>query len=361
MSSDLDHNPRGRTAFIISTVFTALAFCFVTLRLYVRFFLVRNPGVEDYGVSLAMLCSIGLTMCIGFQAQWGMGRHAHDLQPVTMQKSLEAFWASIIVYHLSLGLTKGSMLLQYRRVFTTRKFRIGNSAVMAMVISYTLWTVLASIFSCIPVRAFWTREPARCINQTALWFVNAAVNILTEFSIAILPIPVIRSLNLDQRQKRALIAIFAVGGFVCLVSCIRLQSLVAVSNSSDPTYDNPSAAAWSSVESSVGIICSCLPLLRPLVTRWLPDVLPSYKRSFKSKQKPYATMSSKNCREDAKHQKEFSLELQPIQKSSSGSSEDRNWDIQVITEIQVDVEGGSGRLSGWLSPTAKVSELNTIE
>ena len=81
----------------------------------------------------------------------------------------KAFWVSLIVYYLSLGLTKGSMLLQYRRVFTIKAFRISNYAVMAVVICYTFWTIFSSIFACVPVRAFWTREHARCINQFAMW------------------------------------------------------------------------------------------------------------------------------------------------------------------------------------------------
>jgi hypothetical protein len=41
---------------------------------------------------------------------------------------------------------------------------------------------------------------------------NAAINIATDFAIIILPIPVIRSLNLGSRQKISLIGIFAIGG-----------------------------------------------------------------------------------------------------------------------------------------------------
>ncbi|KAJ4378644.1 hypothetical protein N0V86_005514 [Didymella sp. IMI 355093] len=212
MLSDLNHNPRGQQAVVISATFTALALIVVSLRLYTRLFLVRSPGVEDYGVSLAMICSIALTVCIGFQAQWGMGQHIQNLHPDTIQKSLKAFWVSLIVYYLSLGLTKGSMLLQYRRVFTIKAFKIGNYVVMAVVVCYTFWTVFSSVFACVPVSAFWTREPARCINQFAMWFTNAAINISTDFAIIILPMPVIRSLNLNRRQKTALMGIFAVGG-----------------------------------------------------------------------------------------------------------------------------------------------------
>lgn len=84
---------------------------------------------------------------------------------------------------------------------------------MAVVILYTVWTELGSIFACTPVRAFWTKEqPATCIDQFAMWFTNAAINILTDLAIIILPMPVIRSLNLERRQKQLLIGVFAIGG-----------------------------------------------------------------------------------------------------------------------------------------------------
>ncbi|KAF1977385.1 hypothetical protein BU23DRAFT_577939 [Bimuria novae-zelandiae CBS 107.79] len=213
----LEENPRGRQAVILSGVFSAFATSVVFLRLYTRFFVVRCPGVEDYCISAALLCAIGLNICIGIQAQHGMGRHIWD------------------------------------------------------------------IFGCRPIQAFWTlKHPFKCLNQYAVWFFNGGMNILTDLTISVLPMPVIRKLNLPRRQKQALVGIFAVGGFVCLVSILRLQSLVAISNSSDPTYDNPPAATWSSVETNIGIICSSLPCLRPLITRYLPGVLTASSTSTRS-------------------------------------------------------------------------------
>jgi hypothetical protein len=48
-------NPRGRQAVEVSTAFTVIAALVVALRLYTRFFLVRCPGTEDYGIVLAMV------------------------------------------------------------------------------------------------------------------------------------------------------------------------------------------------------------------------------------------------------------------------------------------------------------------
>ena len=62
---------------------------------------------------------------------------------------------------------------------------------------------------------------------------------------------------------------------VCIVSILRLHTLVAISNSTDQSYDNPAAATWSSIEVNVGIICSCLPLLRPLIQMVMVSLMPT--------------------------------------------------------------------------------------
>jgi hypothetical protein len=126
---------------------------------------------------------------------------------------MQSFWASLIVYYLSLGLTKTSILLLYYRVFPTRKFHWACSTVMTLVILYTIWAVFGSIFACYPIESFWTRKPPfKCLDQYVMWFTNAAINIASDLAIIVLPIPVIRSLNLRRRQKQALIGIFAIGG-----------------------------------------------------------------------------------------------------------------------------------------------------
>jgi hypothetical protein len=45
-----------------------------------------------------------------------------------------------------------------------------------------------------------------------MWFFNAAMNIVTDLAIIVLPMPVIRRLNLKRRQKQLLMGVFAIGG-----------------------------------------------------------------------------------------------------------------------------------------------------
>lgn len=64
--------------------------------------------------------------------------------------------------------------------------------------------------------------------------------------------------------------VFALGGFTCIISILRLQSLLVFLQTTDFSYHNPLAAIWSSLEVNIGITCSCLPTLKAMVARWFP-------------------------------------------------------------------------------------------
>lgn len=60
---------------------------------------------------------------------------------------------------------------------------------------------------------------------------------------------------------------------VCLTSCLRLYHLYVLVKSNDLPWYNVQAAAWSSIEINVGIVCACLPTLRPLLKSAFPCLL----------------------------------------------------------------------------------------
>jgi hypothetical protein len=65
------------------------------------------------------------------------------------------------------------------------------------------------------VNSFWDMSvQGRCIPKGFLWFFNAAMNILTDLCVLVLPIPVLSHLRLPRRQKIGVIFIFATGGLL---------------------------------------------------------------------------------------------------------------------------------------------------
>ncbi|KNB03038.1 hypothetical protein FOXG_05646 [Fusarium oxysporum f. sp. lycopersici 4287] len=79
------------------------------------------------------------------------------------------------------------------------------------------------------------------------------------------------------------------GGFVLIVSIFRLVSTVKVDEDLDFTYSLGYGLLWSILEPWAGVICACLPCLKPIFTRWFPT---AKARSWFSGSEKQATPSS---------------------------------------------------------------------
>jgi hypothetical protein len=72
-------------------------------------------------------------------------------------------------------------------------------------------------------------------------------------------------------QKIALLIILTLGWFVCIVSILRLHSLVVLAqHPEDTTWHSTSTAYWSAIEVNLAIICASTPALKPLVGKLIP-------------------------------------------------------------------------------------------
>jgi hypothetical protein len=81
-----------------------------------------------------------------------------------------------------------------------------------------------------------------------------------------MPGPYVWKLHAPIAQRIVLAGIFALGAFVAIVSIIRSSILVDTTGVVlDLTYTFKDVYLWSLIECQVGLICVCLPSLRPMV------------------------------------------------------------------------------------------------
>ncbi|KAF1996954.1 hypothetical protein P154DRAFT_497567 [Amniculicola lignicola CBS 123094] len=230
-------------------------------------------GGEDWCIWSAYMLSIGNTIGMTYQAKFALGRHLVTLSPEQLSSCLKAFYATVLSYNMSLTFTKLSILLQYLRIFKVRKLRFACYALIVIVALYGLEMFITSAFPCWPVASFWDSHlKGICFPHKDIWFTNAALNIATDLMIFMLPIPVIKGLNLPTRQKAALLGVFILGFFVCIISILRLPSLHKAVVSTDFSYENIGIAVWSCIEVNVAIVCACLPALKPLISHFFPGL-----------------------------------------------------------------------------------------
>lgn len=145
------------------------------------------------------------------EVKYGLGTPFLEIPPENQMKFYQALWATIPTYNLALALSKISIVCQYLRVFPVPAMQLTCKIMLGVLAVYGCWTVLGSVFMCVPVQFFWGVGEGSCMNRLAFWFSNAALNIATDLIIFIMPMPLIRGLQIPKKQKIGLMVLFACG------------------------------------------------------------------------------------------------------------------------------------------------------
>ncbi|KAI4722973.1 hypothetical protein E4T48_00769 [Aureobasidium sp. EXF-10727] len=267
------HKPDLRWDALTPTIITTtLATAVVILRLIVRCKFVKAVGFDDFVIMVSLFFSwvvLGLTVAM---VMTGFGSYAWSSPLDLRSTTAKLFLSWNVLYVALIHVTKASILTQYLRIFPTRTMRRLTWLLFAALVPSVLWGVFASIFICDPVRKVWRpMVPGHCLGTRTYWLSVTAVNIVLDFAVLALPMPVISRLKLPKRQKIALVGVFLLGFFTCAVSVVRLVLVHNAYARHDFTASSAEAVTWSMVEANVGIICASLLALKPLIVYLFPQ------------------------------------------------------------------------------------------
>lgn len=117
---DVNHGPR----IIIATAITTFAALITVLaRFYVRVYLIRNVGWDDYIMALTMLLSVCGFAIIVPEVKYGAGRHGAYVQG-TAVTAMHLNYATQAIYMWAIGLVKVSIGLFLLRFAPQKGFSI---------------------------------------------------------------------------------------------------------------------------------------------------------------------------------------------------------------------------------------------
>ena len=185
---------------------------------------------------------------------------------------LETYYVQQLTTTLTYGLTKLSVLLFYKRVFRGDTF---NAAVWTMISIIGVWTTaffFANLLQCYPISLNWEASGAQvvsCINTNMMYLAQAWTDVLTDVMILSLPVPCVWALQMPARHKVGVTAIFLLGLLTVLSGIAKLivyYHIIALATGGDYdiTWFETPAYLCAFIESALGIVGACLPLLRPL-------------------------------------------------------------------------------------------------
>lgn len=310
-SPDEPIESRQTITLVITAVFLAASTVFVTLRFISRIGIVKRLQLDDYFIIAAWIVSFGLSFAVCYGTSVGLGRHEVDVPPAWNAPLKKAEYAFSVLYvgfvlrrldglsltsvqNPALMLTKTSILIFYLRLSAIdMTFRWACWSTMAVVNLGGLALTILNTAQCSPVHAaFKTPVPddANCIDIVTLYLSSAPLNVITDLAILFLPFPILTQLRLPRKQKIILLITFGFGVFVTVVDVVRIaylqqafQNRIAEvqrgtdhsdsRNHTDFSWYGSISYMWSAIEVHTGIMVACVPSLKPLVAKLLPNML----------------------------------------------------------------------------------------
>ncbi|CAF9925812.1 hypothetical protein IMSHALPRED_006787 [Imshaugia aleurites] len=253
-------------------VIAANAVCFtiaciaVILRFQARRMAKIRYEADDWLILAGLFFTLGVVICALLGVRYGSGRHTILLKnPADIGKLL---LSGEVIWGFAISTIKGSLLyLYYRIFFVSRKFTIALCVVGVFVVCYCLTQSFASIFQCMPVDSNWTIGVKHyCVNTDLGATIIAGLNVLTDFAILILPMPLLYQLQKPLKERIQIMGMFLLGGLVCFASIYRCVLTHEISYT-DPAWTDVRATIWTTVELCIGVLSACLPTMRPLFSR----------------------------------------------------------------------------------------------
>ncbi|KAI0009285.1 hypothetical protein F4779DRAFT_617732 [Xylariaceae sp. FL0662B] len=274
----------GHAIAAIAISLTATSLSALILRFYVRGWLVKSVGADDWIVLSAWVMSCGYTVVTTLQTKWGLGLESIDDLPDSNRYMFGVLqYAGWPLYILSIFGFKLSLLISYFRFIPQGMCKYGVSIVTLTCILFHIAYFIAQINLCRPISRQW--DPSitngQCLNTFAFYISMSSLTIVFDFNVYVnyhlqkaicgtgltrrfsmfLPFPVLLNSKLQTRKKIILLGLFALGFFVTVIQIIRIQYFRSYTSY---LYSAP-IIMWGTVEANLGIICACIPTMSPLI------------------------------------------------------------------------------------------------
>jgi hypothetical protein len=132
---------------------------------------------------------------------------------------LQLVMVASILYCPFLAFAKFSLLLFYLKLSPLRCFRLCIYASMFLVFGYSIALLGPLIFPCTPFKKTWdmTVTEGSCIDRTPVYMATAVLNMITDFLLLVLPLPMVVNLHAPRAQKVGLICAFGIGSVLVYV------------------------------------------------------------------------------------------------------------------------------------------------
>ncbi|KAI1114205.1 hypothetical protein F5Y14DRAFT_415006 [Nemania sp. NC0429] len=322
---------------VVSVIIPLLSIASISLRFRARR-LARLPlYADDWWIIVAWLFAFSLSINAWIFSSL-VGINNLNVDPVIgTQQSLLCILVSSLLVQIALTVVKIAILLFYKRIFSTRIFRVIVWVTIGLVSIWGILFFFLVLLESDPVSASWNPMPGFRFRFSPfpLALSQVGTSIALDFVVLFLPVPIIFRLHMATRKKIAIGLIFWLGSFCCVAAIVRAvllsRSLQNVVQSQNAVYTQSLQFIFMILEPNFSIVAACLPTLGPLfIGARGPESMIRSVRSFLS----IGSRNSKNGPETERPYTEVGSARSDIELHGRNDWPGSKHDVKVVTSTE---------------------------
>ncbi|KAJ5635330.1 uncharacterized protein N7484_008643 [Penicillium longicatenatum] len=250
---------------------------FVCIRLYVRVFLKRVFGWDDFIIFIAISLLIAYAAVCHVATHLGLGKHLIVVEENPNNLMSVALLCDIgeVLAIMACTLGKTSFAVTLMRIVVKRWMLV---LLWFVIITMNLVNTLTAFFvflQCKDPRHLWNPMiPSKCwpadVFTNYSLFVGAYSG-AQDFVLALLPWTIVWNLQMKKKEKFGVAFAMSLGVFAGAAAIVKTTYLVALSARSDFTWELAPLLYWAAVEDGLAITAASIPALKPLLVSIFPS------------------------------------------------------------------------------------------
>ncbi|KAH7355116.1 hypothetical protein BKA65DRAFT_395065 [Rhexocercosporidium sp. MPI-PUGE-AT-0058] len=265
----VDPKGDGIALLYTSIVFLVVAWLTFVARVGVRVWR-KALGMDDYVMAVGLaLFTVTASLCI-VCSFYGSGQMAAVLPASTKMRGIKLFFIAEFFYAAAAVAIKCSIAITLLRIAGTRKtflWVIWGIIGLSVLSSVVFIVGVANI--CHPITTLWGETTTGSCDlklNSDVSFFFSAIEILTDWTLALLPAALLWNIQMKGRVKASVAMILGMGAFASCATIVRLRYLSLYSNPAEFMFSTGKIGLWSIIEEGIGIFAGSLPALRPLLS-----------------------------------------------------------------------------------------------
>ncbi|KAF4553134.1 Hypothetical protein D9617_8g051480 [Elsinoe fawcettii] len=271
-------DPTQATVIGVNVGFSILSLLTASTRLHRTVIKTKKLQVHDILLLAALVCGVteAVIQCVATKYGLGINKQIQprDLSDYEIDTFFKLYLSFFIAYFACNMFVKLSLLAFYRKLAPDNRYNWILILMAVVAIIFGLGSIISAALSCIPISKVWNPStPGVCINLEAFYYANGAFMIFNDIILYILPIVIVRGVQLSRARRAAMNLLFGLGFIVVVTSGLRM---IAIHNLfSVPLYSLYYQAIlliWCTVENHLALIIICLPAVKAALVAVAPSL-----------------------------------------------------------------------------------------